>query len=128
MSSEFTILALYGLLIIVLILVDVLFSIKQFGIPYMSSARDEGRVKESIAGRADRATTNAAIGMALFAPAVLALSITDQFTATALFAAQIYLIARVIWAVVYLIGTPLIRTLSFVVALLANAYLYLLAL
>jgi len=128
MSSEFTILALYGLLIIALILVDTFFSLKQLGMPYMSSARDEGRVKEGLAGRAERATTNATIGMALFAPAVLALSMTDQFTATALFAAQIYLIARVIWAVVYLIGTPLIRTISFVVALLANAYLYLLAL
>lgn len=127
MSTELGILGLYGLLIIVLILVDTMLSIKQFGIPYMSSPRDEGRVKEGVAGRADRCVNNCTIGMALFAPAILLLAIKDGFTTQTLLLAQIFLVARVIYAGVYLTGIPLARTLSFVVALAANAILYLMA-
>ena len=128
MSSELTILGLYGILIIVLIMVDVLASIAQFGVPYMSSSRDGNRTKEGLAGRADRSVINCAIGMALFAPAILMLDAKSAFTAATLLAAQIYLGARVVYAIVYLAGIPYVRTLSFVAALLANFYLYLMAL
>lgn len=128
MSSELTILGLYGLLIILLILIETFAAVLNLGLPYMSSPRDERRDKSGLAGRAERGVINCTIGMALFAPAILALAVKDAFTATTLMLAQIYLAARVVYVVVYLAGIPLIRTLSFVVALTVNVLLYYLAL
>ena len=65
--------------------------------------------------------------MALFAPAILILSAKDAFTATTLLLAQIFLVARVIYVIVYIAGIPWIRTLAFVVSLLATLILYFLA-
>lgn len=128
MSSELTILGLYGILIIVVILVEVLLALPQYGLPYLASARDENRPQEGMAGRATRTVLNCTIGMALFAPAILILALKDGFTATTLLCAQVFLIARVIYVVVYIAGIPWIRTLAFVAGLLATLYLYVLAL
>ncbi len=128
MSNELNILALYGILILVLILVEVLFSVLQLGVPYMSSPRDDAREKAGIAGRANRAVINCGLGMALFAPAIFILEAKTAFSANTLLMAQTYLIARVIYAVVYLAGIPYLRTLAFVVSMFANLYLYYLAL
>lgn len=128
MSSELTILGLYGILIILTILVEVLLALPQYGLPYLTSPRDENRPQEGLAGRATRTVNNCAIGMALFAPAILLLALKDGFTATTLLMAQIFLIARVIYVIVYIAGIPWIRTLAFVAGLLATLYLYVLAL
>ena len=128
MSSELSILALYGLLIVVLLLIEVLLAWPQLGLPYLASPRDELREATGVAGRAKRAVLNCTIAMALFAPAILILAAQNAFSATTLLAAQIFLVARVVYAVVYLAGIPWIRTLSFVAGLAATAWLYLLTL
>lgn len=128
MSSELTILGLYGLLIIVTILIEVMLAIPQYGMAYMQSSRDENVPPAGTAGRATRTVLNCAIGMALFAPAILILAQKEAFTATTLLLAQVFLGARVVYVVVYLMGIPLIRTLAFVVSLLATGVLYLMAL
>lgn len=128
MTGELTVLALYGLLIIVTILVDTGLSIKQLGDAYMRSPRDEERRKEGMAVRAERAVLNCTIGMALFAPAILLLALQNAFTSTTLAAAWVYLICRVIYVVSYIMGISTVRTIAFVVGLLATTLLYLLAL
>ena len=128
MSSELTILGLYGLLTIVVILVEVLLAIPQYGLGYLATPRDENRPQAGLAGRATRTVLNCTIGMALFAPAVLLLAIQDKFTATTLMLAQVFLAARVLYVIVYIAGIPWIRTLAFVASLLATGLLYLLAL
>lgn len=128
MSGELTVLALYGILIIAVILCETALSIGQLGDAYMRSPRDEKREKQGMAGRAERAVINCTIGMALFAPAILILAFTNGFTGSTLTAAWIYLIARVIYVIVYITGVPTIRTLAFVAGLLATLYLYIVAL
>ena len=128
MSSELTILGLYGIVVIVVILIEVLLAVPQLGLPYLVSPRDEKREATGVAGRAHRAAVNCIFGMALFAPAILILAAKDGFTATTLLMAQIFLICRVIYVPVYLAGIPWIRTGVFVIGLLATLYLYLLAL
>jgi len=128
MSSELSILALYGLLMVVIVLVHVLLALPQLGLPYLASPRDEGRRLTGVAGRGLRSVNNAAIAMALFAPAILILQARGGFTATTLLAAQIFLIARVAHWLIYLAGIPWLRTLVWLVGFLATAWLYLLAL
>ena len=128
MSSELTILALYGILIVLVILVETVFAIQQYGLPYMTTPRDEAKPQAGLAGRATRTVLNCIIGMALFAPAILILAANDAFTATTLLMAQIFLIARVIYVIVYIAGIKFVRTLAFVASLLATLVLYFLAL
>ena len=128
MSSELTILGLYGILIIVVILVETMLALKEYGMPYMTTPRDENRPQSGLAGRATRTVLNCTIGMALFAPAILILAAKDGFTATTLLLAQVFLLARVVYVVVYIAGIPVVRTLAFVISLLATLILYFLAL
>jgi uncharacterized MAPEG superfamily protein len=128
MSSELSILALYGLLVIITIVIQVLLAIPQVGLPYLATPRDEGRELTGTAGRALRCLDNSVVAMALFAPAILILDAKTGFNSTTLLMAQIFLLARVAYLVVYLAGIPWVRTGIWAVGLLATAYLYLLAL
>lgn len=128
MSSELSILALYGIVLIVIIIVQVTLAVPQLGLSYLATPRDEGRETHGMAARAERCLTNSVVAMALFAPAVLILSAKDAFTASTLLAAQIFLIARIIYAPVYWFGIPWLRTGIWSVGILATLYLYWVAL
>ncbi len=128
MSSELSILGLYGILIIVVILIETTLALGQYGAAYLATARDEQKPQAGLAGRATRTVMNCVIGMALFAPVILILSAKDAFTATTLLLAQTFLIARVVYVIVYIAGIAWVRTLAFVVSLLATLILYFLAL
>ena len=84
MGSELSILALFGLLIVVTILLQVLLALPKVGLPYLATPRDEDRDLGVVCGRALRALNNSVTAMALFAPAILILALTDGFSATTL--------------------------------------------
>lgn len=130
MSSELSILALYGLLIVVVVLLNVLTAMSQVGLMTLGGARDDMPALTGVAGRVERALNNSVVAMALFAPAVLILSVKDAFTSGSLLAAQIFLIARVVFVPVYAfaIPVPFLRTIVWMAGFLATIYLYLLAL
>lgn len=128
MSSELSILALYGLLVIVILLVQVTMALPQLGLGYLASPRDEGRQLTGTAARCLRSLENSVTAMALFAPAILILHAQGGFTGTTLMLAQIFLVARVIYWLVYLAGIPWLRTLIWIAAFLCTALLYLMAL
>ena len=128
MGSELSILALFGLLIVVTILLQVLLALPKVGLPYLATPRDEDRDLGVVCGRALRALNNSVTAMALFAPAILILALTDGFRATTLLMAQVFLIARVAYLVVYLAGIPWLRTIVWLAGFIATAYLYVLAL
>jgi len=129
MSSELSILALYGLFTMLTILVQTLAAQSQVGLLVLARSREDMPVLVGIAGRLNRAQSNAVIAMALFAPAVLILAVQDGgFTPGTLLACQIFLIARVVYAAVYAAGLPWIRTVAWVSAFFCTGYLYLVAL
>ena len=128
MSSELAILALYALLIFVVILVQVLIATPKVGLSTLAGPRDDMGEPPVLVGRAQRTIDNCVTGMATFAPAILILAAQGAFTATTLLLAQVFLIARVIYAVVYLAGIPWVRTLAWLTAFAANAWLLLLCL
>ena len=66
--------------------------------------------------------------MALFAPAVLILKVTDGFGAGTLTAAQAFLVARVLYVPAYGLGLTGIRTALWLVGFAATVVLYIIAL
>lgn len=128
MSSELTILAVYALFTILLILVQVMAATGQVGINMLVHPRDDMPKLTGLAGRLDRAQMNSIVAIALFAPAVFLLQAKGAFTSATLLYAQVFLVARVLYAIFYATGTPWVRTISWVVAFLATALLYIAAL
>ncbi len=106
--TETTILAAYGLLVMLTILLQVLGGAQQLSIGYLLSSRDEDRSMTGMTARLKRALDNSIVAMALFAPAVLILEMLDRTNATSLLAAQVFLIARIIYLPVYALGVPAI--------------------
>ena len=122
--TETTILAAYGLLIMITILMQVLGSMRQLSLGYLMSARDDPREAGRVTARIKRALDNSIVAMALFAPAVLILTVLDRNNDTTLVAAEVFLIARIIYLPVYALGVPAIRTLAWLAGFAATAILY----
>ena len=126
--TETTILAAYGLLVLLTLLLQVLGSMQQLSMGYLMSSRDDNRGTTGMTARIDRALNNSIIAMTLFAPAILLLVIQEKTSATTLLAAQVFMIARIIYLPVYALGVPTVRTAAWLAGFAATAVLYLLAL
>ncbi|MDB2407153.1 MAPEG family protein [Jannaschia sp.] len=130
MSSELSILALYGLLLAVTVVLNVLTAMEQVGLMTLGGSRDEMPKLTGMAGRIARALDNSVVAMALFAPAILILAAREGFTGTTLLAAQIFLLARLAFVPIYAFSPPVpfLRTGVWGVGFLATIVLYLAAL
>ena len=126
--TETTILAAYGLLVLLTILLQVLGSLQSLSMGYLLSSRDEPRGVNKMTGRLNRSLDNSIVAMALFAPAILLLVVLERTSPTSLLAAQVFLLARIIYLPVYALGVPAIRTLAWLAGCAATAVLYFLAL
>ncbi|MGR3499710.1 MAG: MAPEG family protein [Limimaricola soesokkakensis] len=124
MSSELNILAIYGLLVLVLILVQVIYAISQVGLPMLARPRDDMPRLTGVAGRMERCVANSVTAMALFAPAILILAAREGFGGGTLLAAQVFLIARLAYALLYPAGIPWARTAVWGLGFFATLYLY----
>ena len=124
MSTELNILGLYGLVVIITILAQVLAAQAQVGLGMLVMPRDDGPKLTGIAGRLERAQLNSIVAMALFAPAILILAQKGITTSTTLLAAQAFLIARILYVPIYAMGLPWVRTIVWLVGFLATALLY----
>ena len=126
--TETTILAAYGLLVLLTILLQVLGSLQTLSMGYLMSARDEPREVGRMTARVNRALNNSITAMVLFAPAIFLLVLQDKTNASTLLAAQVVLVARIIYLPVYALGVPAIRTFAWLAGFAATAMLYLMAL
>lgn len=126
--TEIQILALYGLLVILTLILQATGALTQLGMGYLLGSRDESRTVTGIAGRLDRALTNSITAMVLFAPAILLLVITDSTSNQSLLAAQAFLVARIIYLPAYAFRITGVRSLAWTVGIVATITLYLLAL
>ena len=126
--TETTILAAYGLLVMLTVLLQVLGATRQLSMGYLMSSRDESRATTGMTARVSRALDNSVVALALFAPAILLVVMLDRTSGTTLLCAQVFLIARIIYLPVYALGVPAIRTLAWLAGFFATAFLYLLAL
>ena len=124
MTTELTVLATYGLVIIALLMVQVALVIQRMGIMFVASPRDDAPKVDGIAGRAVRTVDNSIAAMALFAPAVLALHVQNAGTQGTATAAIVFLAARLAFVPVYLSGVYFVRGPVWMTGLFATAYLY----
>jgi len=128
MQTELEILALFGVLIILTIAVQAVFSLSQFGLGYLVGPRDEKRALSGVGARIERAAGNNIVTLAYFAPAVLLLHAQTASTPATLVAAQVFLVARILYILAYASGIPMLRTAIWAVGLCATLYLYAVAL
>ena len=71
---------------------------------------------EGIAGRASRAHRNMLENLPLFAALVLIVHVAGLSSDTSILGAQIFVIARLAFAIIYIIGFPWIRTAAFLIS------------
>lgn len=73
--------------------------------------------------RAKAAHMNAVENLVIFAPLVIATHVTGYSTSLTITACMVYFLARLVHFVVYTLGVPVVRTLSFAVGFFAQAIL-----
>jgi len=124
MTLEMTYLAMYGLVLIITILIQVLISASQHSLLTLLGNR-ESLTSVGIAERAEKTVQNSVVAMTLVAPAVLMLTLSNLSTSGTIFAIQLFLTARIAYAICFIVGITFLRTAIWIVGFLATAYLYL---
>ena len=111
MGTELQMLAYSIALALVLLVVAVLASISERGIPWALGPRDgTPAVLTGLAGRLDRSFRNMIETFPLFAAAVLAVVATSHANDNTALGAQLYFWGRVAYVPGYLLGVPFVRT------------------
>ena len=123
MSSELTFLTYYGILVILIILVQVLVAAQQVGLPALAGNR-EGLVLTGMAFRLERATANSLFALALIAPAVIMLHLSKQGAEMVGQALLLFLLARVAYVLLYAFGVAWFRTIAWLIGFGCTAVLY----
>ena len=123
MSSELTFLTYYGILVILIILVQVLVAAQQVGLPALAGNR-EGLVLTGMALRLERATANSLFALALIAPPVILLHLTKATTDVVGQIMLVFLLARVVYVLLYALGIAWVRTIVWLVGFGCTAVLY----
>jgi uncharacterized MAPEG superfamily protein len=88
----------------------------QVGLPMLAGNREGFAPCTGWAGRAQRAHHNMLESLVLFAALVLVAVVTNKTNSTTLLGAQIFVWARLFYAVVYMAGIPWLRTLVWLVS------------
>ncbi len=112
MTAELIMLFWVVVLAFVQVLVAILLCIKQAGLTELAGNRDTF-VPEGIAGRATRAHRNMLENLPLFAALVLIVHVAGLSSDASVLGAQIFVIARLAAAIIYIIGIPWLRTAAF---------------
>jgi uncharacterized MAPEG superfamily protein len=112
MAHEITILAWTVILTLAQLVVAILAGIGQVGLPVLAGNREGLPEFTGLAGRAHRAHRNMLESLVLFAALALAVVVAGRTSATTALGADIFLGARVVYALLYIAGVPWLRTLA----------------
>ena len=126
--SETTLLAAYGLLVMLTILLQVLGATRQLSMGYLMSSRDETRTTTGMTARLGRALDNHFEGLILFGIAVGVVQMSAQNTAFTAACAWVYLIARLLYIPAYALGLRPHRSFIWIVGFAATMLMLLAAL
>ena len=115
----------YLLMSVVLTFVQVLIAAaaanQVVGLTTLAGNRDDLPVMPGFAGRAKRAHLNMLENMVLFSALVLIAVVAQKTNAMTALGAMIFFWARLLYAVIYLIGIPWLRTLAWAVSVVGMA-------
>jgi uncharacterized MAPEG superfamily protein len=112
MTVELTMLVCSVALLFVLILIQALAGVLAQGLPEMAGSRDGLPEPKPFEARTKRVVDNHREGLALFAPLVLVAAVAHISNSATVLGAQLFFFARVVHAVLYLIGAPWIRPVA----------------
>lgn len=88
------------------------------GLAWGLGNRDEAREKTALQTRTARTVANHIEGMSVFVPLALVVAISDLSSTLTIWGAGLYLVGRVLFAPLYLVGVPYLRSLAWGVSLL----------
>ena len=97
----------------------------QVGLPALAANREGLPACTGWAGRAYRAHHNMLENLVLFAALVVVAVLSNKTNSTTLLGAQIFLWARVAYALIYLAGIPWLRTLTWTVSVIGLILIFL---
>lgn len=124
MTVELTMLAYSVGLLFILILVQATAGIRKQGLMPLANARDDLPPKGVFQARAGRVVDNHREGLTLFAPLVLIAAIAGISTPLTVMGAQLFFASRVVHAVLYLFGVPLVRPLAWAVGIAGTVMVF----
>ena len=125
MKPELMLLVWAAVLTLVQAVVAAQGAFNQVGLSMLAGNREGMPEIKGWGGRAARAHRNMLENLVLFAVVVLVAVLADKTNATTLLGAQIFLWARVAYAVVYVAGIPWLRTGVWVVSIVGLAMIFL---
>jgi len=112
-------------LTIVQMLVAVTGATMRYGLPALAGNREDLPPLTGWAGRAARAHRNMLENLVLFAVLVVAASIVGKLNATTALGAQLFFWGRLVYAPIYILGIPWVRTAAFAVSMLGLIMIFL---
>jgi uncharacterized MAPEG superfamily protein len=125
MKPELALLVWAVLLTVVQAVVAVQGALMQVGLPMLAGNREGLPEMRDWAGRAARAHRNMLENLVLFAALVLVAVVAGKTNGTTLLGAQIFLYARIVYALVYIAGVPWLRTGVWAVSVVGLAMIFL---
>ena len=127
MPNELKILLIYCLLVILMLVIQSILAVRQHGVRPLVGSRD-GLVFTGAADRAVRAVSNTLISLVLIIPPVFTLTLLSVSTFETIVVLQIFVVARVLYFIIYLLGFAWIRSCLWWTGLLCTLYVYVLCL
>ena len=124
MPTELYILLVYCLFVVLMLVAQSAISVKEHGLRPLVGSRD-GLKYTVVADRSIRAFGNTLISLVLIIPPVITLTLLSVSTPTTILVLQIFVVARVLYFIVYLLGVSWIRSCLWWTGLLCIVYLYL---
>ena len=100
-------------------------ALMQVGLPMLAGNRENMPVITGWAGRAARAHRNMLENLALFIPLIVICVLSGKTNAMTLLGAQLFLWARLIYVLVYLVGIPWLRTAIWGVSVIGMVLIFL---
>ena len=125
MKPELMLLVWAAVLTLVQAVVAVQGALMQVGLPMLAGNRDGLPEIKGWGGRAARAHRNMLENLVLFAILVLVAVVAGRTNAMTLLGAQIFLCARVVYALVYMAGIPWLRTAVWGISVIGLAMIFL---
>ena len=123
MPTELYILLVYCLCVILMLVTQSALAVKEHGVRPLVGSRD-GIEYTGIADRAIRAFSNTLISLVLIIPPLFTFALLSVSTPTTILVLQIFVVARVLYFAVYLLGLPWIRSCLWWTGLLCTIYMY----
>ena len=124
MKPELMLLAWAAVLTLVQAVIAVHGALMQVGLPMLAGNREAMPEIRGWGGRAARAHRNMLENLVLFAVLVLAAVVAGKTNDMTLLGAQIFLYARIAYALVYMAGLPWIRTATWGVSVVGLAMIF----